>query len=73
MDALERKRFEEQLGRNIVTTHVYPPIPIRTMDWQAHLDGDEPDDDGRMMAGHGATEADAVKDLIERVMEKRDG
>lgn len=49
----------------IVTTHVYPPIPVRHMDWQAHYDNDEPDDDGRMDVGHGATTDEAVRDLMD--------
>lgn len=49
----------------IRTDFVYPPIPIRTMDWQAVYDDDEPDDDGNMASGHGATETEAVTDLIE--------
>lgn len=49
----------------IRTTHVFPPIPIRTMDWQAVYDDDEPNDDGQMASGHGRTETDAIADLIE--------
>lgn len=46
----------------IITTHVNPPIPIRTMDWQAHYEGEE---DEQMDTGHGATEAEAIADLKE--------
>ena len=53
------------MPHRIVTTHVYPPIPDRHFDWQAHYDDDEPNDDGHMAAGHGPTEAAAVLDLIE--------
>jgi len=49
----------------IVTQFVNPPIPVRSMDWQAHYDDDEPDDNGRMAVGHGATEQDAIDDLTE--------
>ena len=52
--------------RKIVTTYVYPPIPIREFDWQAHFDGDEPNDNGSMLAGHGRTEQEAISDLIEQ-------
>lgn len=69
MDALDREKFEEAEGK-IKTTFVYPPIPIRTSDWQATMDNEEPNDDGHMTVGHGATEAEAVKDLIEQVMER---
>lgn len=51
-------------SRKIVTTHVFPPIPIRSMDWQAHYDGDEPNDDGQMLVGNGATEQEAIEDLV---------
>lgn len=68
MDEIDRAKFEEAEGRKIITTFVYPPIPVRNCDWSAHLDGDEPDDDGRMTVGRGETEADAIKDLIEQVM-----
>jgi hypothetical protein len=45
----------------IVTTHVYPPIPVRSCDWAAHYDGYE---EGGPY-GSGPTEADAIRDLIE--------
>lgn len=51
--------------RKIITTFVYPPIPIRSMDWQAHFDGDEPDNEGRMRVGRGATEQEAIDNLLE--------
>jgi predicted protein tyrosine phosphatase len=50
------------MSPRIVTTLVYPPIPIRSMDWQAHYAGEE---DEQMATGHGVTEAEAVYDLIE--------
>lgn len=46
----------------IVTTYVFPPIPVRFMDWQAHYDGEE---DEQMATGHGVTEQEAVRDLID--------
>ncbi len=49
----------------IVTTHVYPPIPVRTSDWCAHLDGQE--EDGPY--GWGRTRDEAVADLEERLAE----
>lgn len=52
------------MGRKIITTYVYPPIPIRSMDWQAHFDGDEPNDNGAMLVGRGATEQEAIDDLL---------
>ena len=52
-------------GEKVVTTSVYPPIPSRSFDWQAHYDNDEPNADGQMAAGHGPTEAAAIADLID--------
>jgi hypothetical protein len=43
----------------IVTSHVYPPIPLRQFDWDAVYDGYEPGDP----IGHGATEEEAIADL----------
>ena len=50
----------------IVTTYVHPPIPIRTSDWCACLDGQE--EDGPY--GWGATEAEAIADLQEKLEEE---
>lgn len=49
----------------IVTTYVYPPIPIRSMDWSA-VDDETYDGEGCPI-GHGATEAEAIADLIEQM------
>lgn len=45
----------------IITEFVYPPIPIRNFDWVAYRDGDE---DGGPQ-GHGATEEEAIAELME--------
>lgn len=47
----------------IITSYDYPPIPIRWLDWSAHLDGDE--EDGPY--GHGKTEAEAIADLKQQL------
>lgn len=47
----------------IVTTYVNPPIPVRTSDWCACLDGKE--EDGPY--GWGATEEEAVSDLKDKL------
>ena len=47
---------------SVKTSFVYPPIPIRYMDWQAWLDGC---DDGP--SGSGATEEAAIADLKENI------
>lgn len=46
----------------IITTHVYPPIPVRHCDWSAHYAGEE---DEQMATGRGRTEQEAVDDLVE--------
>jgi hypothetical protein len=47
----------------IRTSHVCPPIPFRNFDWSAVTDDYE---DGHPQ-GHGATEAEAIADLIEKL------
>ena len=47
----------------IVTTYVYPPIPLRQFDWSAVEDSYEP---GRPI-GYGKTEAEAVQDLRDQL------
>ena len=51
--------------RKIVTSHVYPPIPVRNFDWSAYYEGDE--EAGQY--GYGATEAEAIADFIENYQE----
>lgn len=53
------------MTRRIVTEFVCPPIPIREVDWRATLDGYEPGDP----MGIGPTEAAAIADLQEQIME----
>lgn len=52
-------------GHKIMTNFVYPPIPLRSFDWSAWSDsyGEEGP------TGEGATEAQAVAALIERLEE----
>ena len=47
----------------IITTYVAPPIPIRHMDWEAVTE----DYDGDDMIGRGATEQEAIDDLMEKL------
>ena len=49
--------------RKVITSHDRPPIPIRSMDWSATLDGYEPGDP----IGTGATELEAITDLFEQI------
>jgi hypothetical protein len=43
----------------IVTSHIFPPIPDRSMDWCAYYDGEEE----RGNYGYGTTEQAAIEDL----------
>lgn len=54
-----------KMTRKIVTSFVFPPIPDRNNDWEAHFDGDEPNDNGQMLTGRGATEQEAIESLLE--------
>lgn len=47
-------------GPKIITSFVYPPIPMRQFDWQAYFDGEEE------LGGYGSgkTEQEAIDDLL---------
>jgi hypothetical protein len=53
----------------IVTSHVFPPIPIRSYDWCAY-DDNTYDGPGSII-GHGATEAEAIADFEQAWEESR--
>jgi hypothetical protein len=55
-DAEQRKKV------TILTSFVYPPIPVRDYDWLAWYAGEE---DYDMHSGSGRTEQEAIDDLIE--------
>lgn len=59
----DRKKAIVAHRSRIVISFEYPPIHIRSVDWSATLDGYEPGDP----IGHGATEADAISDLLEQM------
>ena len=44
----------------IITSHEYPPIPIRDYDWAAYRDNYDEGD----LIGYGKTEQEAIQDLI---------
>lgn len=59
----------------IVTHYQFPPIPIRTLDWSA-IDSNtfDADFDGERYVtkcpiGRGATEIDAIRDLLNQIEE----
>jgi hypothetical protein len=59
-------------GINIRTNYDYPPIPVRQFDWSA-IDDDTYDgaDDSSCPIGHGATEFDAIEDLLEQIDDEK--
>lgn len=50
----------------IVTNHVYPPIPDRSHDWIAYLDGHEESQE----YGTGATEREAIVDYVNKYVQE---
>lgn len=48
----------------IRTKHYYPHAPVRRYDWAAWFDGQE-----LWLIGHGATEGEAVADLMQQLWE----
>lgn len=53
--------MESTQRRQVTTTYQCPPIPIRSHDWMAYIDPES----GPF--GHGATEEEAVADLMEQL------
>jgi hypothetical protein len=49
------------MTRKIITEYVHPPIPMRCNDWRATREGDDED----YIVGWGATEDEAIADLLE--------
>jgi hypothetical protein len=54
----------------IITEYWAKPIPIYRFDWSARRDGDEPDDNGFMLCGYGATEQEAIDDLMQQIADE---
>lgn len=64
-----QKRFDDpephpRAGEKIRTEYWRKPGPTTKFDWSASFDNDEPNDDGQMAVGYGATEQEAVDDLL---------
>jgi hypothetical protein len=68
-EAVEKRTYK---GVTILTEHVYPPIPIRSMDWSARTARYEvccEECGANEPSGEGPTEIAAIVDLIERLEE----
>ena len=64
---METKTTNKQVKSNfdkIITSHDFPPIPIRDYDWSAIREDYEPGD----LIGKGITEKDAIDDLLQQEM-----
>jgi len=55
---------------HIKTSHIRPPISTRSFDWSA-VDDSTYDGPGSPI-GHGATEREAIDDLLEQLLERSD-
>jgi hypothetical protein len=67
--------YVEINGYKITTEFVYPPVPFRDHDWSAVTDSYDADCDGdgyfsHSPHGHGATEAEAINDLITQLQDQ---
>ena len=53
------------------TEHIFPPIPIRSLDWCAYDENtyDGAPDAGHQIVGYGTTEREAVADFCEQLLE----
>jgi hypothetical protein len=51
-------------GEKIVTNYWRKPGPTNQFDWCAVFADDEPNDNGSMLQGYGATESEAIEDLL---------
>lgn len=56
------------MPRPIVTSNIFPPIPIRDFDWCAYFEGEEE----RGQYGYGRTEAEAKADLLDNYGDEAD-
>lgn len=67
--------YTTQGGRELLikTDFVYPPIPIRSFDYMAYDDLTyDPDPECRSVVGWGATEEEAVRDLINLIEDEEE-
>jgi len=59
----------EHNGRKIITNYWAKPIPTNKYDWEAVFDDYDGAPDSNCPIGHGATQKDAVQNLIENCEE----
>ena len=63
-DVARAPESHPRAGEKIRTDYWRKPGPTNAFDWSATFDNDEPNDDGQMSVGYGATEQDAIEDLL---------
>lgn len=49
----------------VITARIDPPVPTRQYDWSAWVDGEE-----EQCTGYGPTEAEALRNLAERLADQ---
>jgi len=54
-------------GVKIHTSFDCPPIPVRSVDWSAVTDDYDGAPDSHCQIGHGATEQEAIQDLLDQL------
>jgi len=63
---MEKKHTLRHEEKNpIITTYIHPPIPVRSMDWEAI----RKDYEGGDLRGEGSTREEAISDLLLQEME----
>ena len=55
------------MEKQIITANPCPPIPVRKYDWEAYREGWDLGDP----MGYGATEQEAINDLLEQEIERQ--
>lgn len=59
------RRTQAEADRGKIKTNFWmKPIPPREFDWCATFANDEPNDNGQMLHGYGATEEAAIEELL---------
>jgi len=48
----------------VIVSYICPPIPIRSMDWEARMDNHDDNED--TMRGHGVSKLAALENLLEQ-------
>ena len=50
---------------NVIVSYICPPIPIRSMDWEARMDNHDDNED--TLRGFGSTKLAAMENLLDQI------